>query len=181
MLVSRTSARGAEGIRFINGYLSSKMAQPGSVALHPPTTGMWKLGDGVLPKECKLIGWNVNGLRSVLRKGVFDMLVQLHKPEVLCVTETKLDLQAYHEDKLASCLPGYSHYWNFCKVSRGYSGVAVFSKHLPLAVYEDFELLGEQYAGNVVSLEGRLLTLEFEKCYVVNVYKPNSGAQLERL
>lgn len=117
----------------------------------------------------------------MVKKGAMAGVVDEYAPDILCLTETKVDLKAYEQEQLSMCLPNYHHYWNFCKVSRGYSGVAILSRSLPLAVYEDFELLGEQYAGAVESLEGRMLTLEYEKCYLVNTYQPNAGAALDRL
>lgn len=86
------------------------------------------------------------------------------------------------KEDLQSCFgDSYSHYFNFCKVSRGYSGVAVLSRVQPTAIYEDFELLGKEYSANVESLEGRMLTLDFKQCYIVSVYKPNAGGELNRL
>jgi exodeoxyribonuclease-3 len=69
----------------------------------------------------------------------------------------------------------FNEYWNFCKVSSGYSGVATFSKHLPINVIEDMPEFKEH------NKEGRIITLEFDQFYVVNLYKPNSGDNLIRL
>jgi exodeoxyribonuclease-3 len=162
-------------------YRLSKMAKAGSTILHPSTHDMWSLGDGKLPNLTKLVCWNVNGFRSVLKKGSLESLIQTTNPDILCFNETKVDLKAFLNDSLQSCLTGYSHYWNFCKVSSGYSGVAVCTKYKPLKVFEDFSLTNSCDNQSPESLEGRLLTLEFEKCYVVTVYKPNSGPSLNRL
>ncbi len=63
----------------------------------------------------------------------------------------------------------FNQYWNFCKVSSGYSGVMNFSKHLPVKVIEDMPDFKEH------NKEGRLITLEFDSFYLLNLYKPNAG------
>lgn len=57
------------------------------------------------------------------------------KPDILCLNETKIDYAAFQKEPIK--LPGYHGYWNFCKCSAGYSGVAIFSKYLPISVTED--------------------------------------------
>ena len=69
----------------------------------------------------------------------------------------------------------FNEYWNFCKVSSGYSGVMTFSKHLPMKVVEDMPEFDDH------NKEGRIITLEYESFYIVNLYKPNAGDQLIRL
>ena len=90
----------------------------------------------------------------------------------MCINETKIDLEAYNKSPIL--LHGYSGYWNFCKCSAGYSGVAIFSKFLPLSMKEDLPQANH-------CKEGRVITLEFEKFYLLAVYSPNSGRYLDRL
>lgn len=66
-------------------------------------------------------------------------------------------------------------------MSHGYSGVALMSKHTPLAVHEDFTLLPDYNPKDVENMEGRLLVLEFDKCYILTTYVPNAGEDLGRL
>ena len=115
----------------------------------------------------KLISWNVNGLRAVLKKGFLDIFAGLDA-DVFCLQETKLQLGQVELD-----LPGYTQYWN-CAEKKGYSGTAVFTRVPPLSV---------AYGLGIPELdtEGRVLTLEFESFFFVCVYTPNSQDGLRRL
>ena len=115
----------------------------------------------------KLISWNVNGLRACLGKG-FLVAMQELDADIICIQETKMQ-QGQAEIPLA----GYSEYWNSA-VKKGYSGTAVFTRHKPLDVsYGMGQLKHDQ--------EGRVLTLEFKKFTLVNVYTPNAQPELARL
>ncbi len=114
----------------------------------------------------KIVSWNVNGIRACLSKGFLDF-VERENPDIICVQETKAQKEQVEMD-----LSGYAHHhWNSAE-RKGYSGVAIFSKHEPLNVRHGIGLLDE---------EGRVLTLEFEEFYLVNVYTPNSKRGLERV
>lgn len=116
----------------------------------------------------KIISWNVNGIRAILNKGFFEDVKNLHA-DILCIQETKA-----HPDQVDTKLTMYEHhYWNSAE-KKGYAGTAIFSKIKPLHVSEG---IGIQEHDK----EGRILTLEFEKFYLVNVYVPNSGRELVRL
>ena len=115
----------------------------------------------------KLISWNVNGLRAVLRKGFMDFVAE-HQPDILCLQETKSSHEAIEVD-----LPDYNIYWNHAE-KKGYSGTATFLRREPLSVSEG---MGIPEHDN----EGRVLTCEMEDFYVVNVYVPNSKRDLSRL
>lgn len=115
----------------------------------------------------KLITWNVNGLRACLGKGFLDFFTA-QDADVFCVQETKMQ-QGQAEIELA----GYEQYWNSAE-KKGYSGTAIFTKATPLSVAYG---LGIPEHDN----EGRVITLEFEQFYMVNVYTPNSKRELERL
>lgn len=114
----------------------------------------------------KLISWNVNGIRACVRKGFLDYFQEVDA-DVFCIQETKLQ-----EGQIDLQLEGYYQYWNYA-VKKGYSGTAVFTKQKPLSL--------SYGVGKESEEEGRIITLEFEQCYVVNVYTPNSKRDLARL
>ncbi|AME06789.1 exodeoxyribonuclease III [Bacillus siamensis] len=116
----------------------------------------------------KLISWNVNGLRAVMKKRDINTYVQETKADILCLQETKV------QDGQVSLQPeGYHAYWNYA-VKKGYSGTAVFSKEEPLHVSYGMGIDGHDQ-------EGRMITLEFEHVFVVNCYTPNAKRGLERI
>jgi len=115
----------------------------------------------------KLISWNVNGLRACVQKGFLDFFNEADA-DIFCLQETKLQ-----EGQLNLELKGYNQYWNYAE-KKGYSGTAVFSKTKPLDVIYGIDK--EEH-----NKEGRVITLEFEDFYLVNVYTPNSKAELARL
>ena len=115
----------------------------------------------------KLISWNVNGLRACVRKGFLDYFNEVNA-DIFCVQETKLQ-----EGQIDLQLDGYHQYWNYA-IKKGYSGTAVFTKAQPLSVKYGVGDADEE-------AEGRILTLEFEKFYLVNVYVPNAQRDLARL
>ncbi|UWP59937.1 exodeoxyribonuclease III [Ruminococcus gauvreauii] len=115
----------------------------------------------------KLISWNVNGLRACVNKGFLDIFTQLDG-DIFCIQESKLQ-----EGQIELELPGYYQYWNYAK-KKGYSGTAVFTREEPLAVSYGIGL--EEH-----DQEGRVITLEYEKYYLVTVYTPNSQSELARL
>ena len=115
----------------------------------------------------KLISWNVNGLRAVINKGFNDFFESIGA-DIFCIQETKLQ-----EGQIDYKPDGYFVYWNSA-VKKGYSGTAVFSKIEPKKVTYGINI--EEH-----DQEGRVITLEFEKFYLVNCYTPNSKKGLERL
>lgn len=115
----------------------------------------------------KLISWNVNGLRACINKGFLDFFKEAGS-DIFCIQETKLQ-----EGQVELDLKGYEQYWNSA-VKKGYSGTAVFTKIKPLNVQKG---IGQE----VHDQEGRVLTLEFDKFFLVNVYAPNSQDGLARL
>jgi exodeoxyribonuclease-3 len=115
----------------------------------------------------KIVTWNVNGLRACFGKGFEDFFREADA-DVFCVQETKLqrgDLDFEPE--------GYHGYWNDA-AKKGYSGTAVFSKRLPEAVTHGIGTA--EHDG-----EGRVITLEYGECFLVNVYVPNAQEELRRL
>lgn len=129
----------------------------------------------------KIYSWNVNGLRAVLKKGDFQSFIAAHKPDVLCLQETKAERAQVEID-----LPDYHEYWNSA-AKKGYSGTAIFSRTKPLSVTNGFpNALGKRFTftdteGRDCTDEGRVITAEFPKFHVVTVYTPNAKDDLSRL
>ncbi|RZA21798.1 MAG: exodeoxyribonuclease III [Proteobacteria bacterium] len=115
----------------------------------------------------KIISWNVNGIRAALKKGFMDFF-EAELPDILCLQETKAQQEQVELD-----LPGYHQWWNSAE-KKGYSGTAIFSRFPALSV--SYGLGIEKH-----DKEGRVITVEFEKVYVVTVYTPNSQDDLRRL
>jgi len=118
----------------------------------------------------KLISWNLNGIRAVAKKGLFDKIAEMN-PDVICFQETKAQ-----DDQVAEVLEnleGYYFYSNSA-VKKGYSGTAILSKTKPLNIKSDIGI--EEH-----DQEGRVLTAEYEDFYLTTVYTPNSKNDLSRL
>lgn len=118
----------------------------------------------------KVVSWNVNGIRSVLKKGFLDWLVETDA-DVVCLQETKISEQ--NLDEHVPVFPSYTSYWNAAE-RNGYSGVAILSKHQPISVKRG---LGQAEFDR----EGRVLTAEYKELFIVNVYVPNSQTGYLRL
>jgi exodeoxyribonuclease III len=129
-------------------------------------------------KKIKLISWNVNGIRAVIRKEKFISFIEEENPDVLCLQETKA-MQGQAEIDL----PEYEEIWNSAE-RKGYSGTAIFTKIKPISITYDLPNVedGELMDGfGDTTKEGRVITMEFEDYFVVTVYTPNSKRSLERL
>ena len=133
----------------------------------------------------KLISWNVNGIRSIHRKGALVPFLEKVKPDIACFQETKAEEHQSEVD-----LPEYEEYWNSAK-KKGYSGTAIFSRIKPLCltfglpedILKKFKLSEDGYGDP--NEEGRVITAEFGPpdggFFVVNVYTPNAKPDLSRL
>lgn len=117
--------------------------------------------------ELKFISWNMNGLRAVVGKNFLEAFSSLDA-DFFSLQETKLQ-----EGQIDLQIPGYYSYWNYAE-KKGYSGTAIFTRHKPLGV--SYGLGIEEH-----DKEGRVITLEYEKFYLVNAYVPNSQDELKRL
>ncbi len=115
----------------------------------------------------KIVSWNVNGLRACVTKGFLDIFKEFDA-DIFCLQETKLQ-----EGQIELGLEGYYDYWNYAE-KKGYSGTAVFTKIKPISIKYGMGI--EEH-----DMEGRVITLEFDKFYLVNVYTPNSKRELLRL
>lgn len=115
----------------------------------------------------KLVSWNVNGVRACLKKGMLESLMPL-EADIISIQETKMQPEQAQVD-----LPGYEQYWNSAE-RKGYSGTAVFTRIKPLSVCNGIGIEEHDH-------EGRVITLEFDSFYLVNVYTPNAQDKLARI
>lgn len=115
----------------------------------------------------KFISWNVNGIRACLNKG-FQSFFEEMQADIFCIQETKCQVGQVELE-----FDGYTSYWNAAE-KKGYSGTAIFTKKKPLSVRYG---IGKEEHDH----EGRVITLEFENFYMVNIYTPNAKRGLERL
>ncbi len=136
-------------------------------------------------RELKLVSWNVNGLRAVMKKEPsFTEIFETLGADVFAIQETKLQ-----EGQIELELPGYHQTWSYAE-RKGYSGTAVFSREEPLRVLHAdalapiaHEILSaeEEELVAVAITEGRVCALEFESYWFVNVYTPNAQPELARI
>ena len=117
----------------------------------------------------RLISWNVNGIRAVIKKNFAQFLTD-HQPDILCLQETKARAE---QVDLPLEMAGYHTYWNSAE-KPGYSGTAIFTRHKPLSVANGIGI-------DEHDAEGRVITAEFPDFYLVTVYTPNSKNELLRL
>ena len=115
----------------------------------------------------RFISWNVNGLRACMQKGFMDFF-QAEDADFFCLQETKLQ-----EGQISLDMGDYFQYWNYAE-KKGYSGTAIFTKQAPIHV---------KYGIGVPELdnEGRVITAEFDDCYLVTCYTPNAQRGLTRI
>jgi exodeoxyribonuclease-3 len=115
----------------------------------------------------KFVSWNVNGLRAAMNKGFKDFFDSMDA-DIFAIQETKMQ-----EEQKSFDFPNYYEYWN-CAEKKGYSGTLIYTKKKPLKVTYGTE-------SGKYNDEGRIITLEYEGFYFVNVYVPNSQRELARL
>jgi exodeoxyribonuclease III len=128
----------------------------------------------------RIVSWNVNGIRAVQRKGMFDPFLATLQPDIVCLQETKAD-QSQNDCNLE----GFEEYWHPA-MKKGYSGTAIFSKHSPISIatglpatlVKKFQFANDVF-GNAND-EGRVVTAEFDEFYLVNAYTPNVKGDLSR-
>lgn len=128
----------------------------------------------------KIFSWNVNGIRAVVKKGELQRFIEKYDPDILCLQETKAQ-----QGQALIDLPEYQEFWHSAE-KKGYSGTAIFTKKEPIeAIYGIPEDIAAQYVladsyGNTMQ-EGRVVTLEFEECFLSTVYTPNAKDDLSRI
>lgn len=128
-----------------------------------------------------LFSWNVNGVRAVIRKGALQSFINTLTPDIVCLQETKADKQELPID-----FADYREHWNSA-VRKGYAGTAIFTKPEPLSVVSNFPTpiaetygIGKDAYGDPNS-EGRVITAEYDRFYLVTVYTPNAKEDLSRI
>ena len=130
----------------------------------------------------KLVSWNVNGIRSIHKKGDLIAFLDKVKPDIVCLQETKA---AEHESPVD--FPQYHEYWNSSQARKGYSGTAIFSRAEPHSVLlgfperilKKYKMEDDEYGHP--DKEGRVITVEYDDFYVATVYTPNSKDDLSRI
>ena len=134
--------------------------------------------DGCTAKKGKMsvvqvASWNVNGLRASIRKGAIQRLLSGHRPNIVCLQETKI--QRKHVDVVSAAVgEGYFGYWNCCEGKKGTAGVGILTDTRPVQVRYDLD--NSEQGG-----EGRVITAEFPSWYVVTVYFPQPGDKFAKL
>ncbi|WP_125152234.1 exodeoxyribonuclease III [Clostridium rectalis] len=118
----------------------------------------------------RIYSWNVNGLRAIAKKNFFQW-IEIEKPDILCIQETKL--QEHQLEESLKDIKGYSSYFSFAE-KKGYSGVGTYTKVKPIRVERGIHL--EKF-----NTEGRILLTEFDEFILLNIYFPNGQMNEERL
>jgi exodeoxyribonuclease-3 len=129
----------------------------------------------------KIYSWNVNGIRAVVRKELLAPFFENEMPDIVGFQETKVK-----QAQVTVSLPDYDQFW-YSAEKPGYSGTAVFSKIKPLQIINGFprklidqyKVTGDTYGDP--NLEGRVMAVEYEKFWFVNVYTPNAKEDLTRI
>jgi exodeoxyribonuclease-3 len=120
----------------------------------------------------KILSWNVNGIRALMRKDALRPLLEEEQPDILCLQETKISSEADLPQEVKEC--GYKLYLSYSIEKKGYSGVLTLTKEEPIAVRQGMGI--EKF-----DKEGRIIETEFENFTLFNVYFPNGKASEERL
>ena len=131
-----------------------------------------------LKKEIlKISSWNLNSINARIKTSHFDSFFKNGYYDIVCFNETKLSLQKFEKDKYSTnnkWKSDYHQFWTFSAIKKGYSGVAILTKLMPINVKYGLDI-------PEFDVEGRMVTLEFDNFYLIAVYTPNSGDGLKRL
>ena len=128
-------------------------------------------------KLIKIIHWNIAGLRPFLKKGELDELIKIENPDFICFNEIKMDSESIKSMKIEKSFQDkykYESYWYCSTAKKGYAGTAILTKYKPISV---------SYGMNISKHdnEGRIITLEYDKFYLISCYTPNAGEGLKRI
>jgi exodeoxyribonuclease-3 len=121
-------------------------------------------------KELRLLSWNVNGIRAVVKKGFLDWM-KTNPGDIIAIQETKAQVEQLSDDIMN--VPNYNSYFNSA-VRKGYSGVGVYSNIEPKSIINGFNI--EKF-----DIEGRVLRCDYDDFILLNIYYPNGGMSNERL
>jgi len=129
--------------------------------------------------QLKIYSWNVNGIRACVKNGFAEWLRE-EKPDIVCLQEIKINDEARAKEQFD--FQDYQEYWHPAE-RPGYSGTAILTKITPASISYGFKVAGEKNnkKEELEDKEGRVLTLEFDKFYLVNTYFPNANRELSRL
>ena len=157
---------------FLKGYQKTQILT--KCVVQKPLSFAKKKEEEIDLSKLQIWSWNVNGIRAVVKKNRIQEFFERAQPLILCIQESKIDEERMIAENLKDKFPAeYLQYWNCCKPPiRGYAGTIIFTKLKPLNVIYD---IGTPKHDR----EGRTITLEFEKFFLVGVYVPNSGATLK--
>ncbi|HIA91630.1 TPA: exodeoxyribonuclease III [Candidatus Saccharibacteria bacterium] len=128
-----------------------------------------------------IFSWNVNGIRAVLRKDMFDPFFSTYDPDILCIQETKAQ-----PEQVSLQIPGYQQVWNSAE-RKGYSGTLILSKETPKQVIPNIPLeITQKYGGTQdeygdTNKEGRAIAAEYDQFWLATVYTPNAKDDLSRI
>ena len=129
-----------------------------------------------IPSEGKLkfIHWNINGLRPLLKTKELDTLIKEENPDFICFNEIKIDEETIEKMSYKSLFNDtYKSYWSTAE-KKGYAGTAIFTKYEPEKVIYGLNIKKHDN-------EGRVITLEYDKFFLIACYTPNAGEGLKRL
>ena len=128
-----------------------------------------------IDQPVSIYSWNVAGLRAILKKDNFKEFLTKENPDILCLNETKIDDDLILKNNFDQILgKDYLAYFNCCKIKKGYSGTAIFTRYKPIQVSYGIGI--QKHDG-----EGRVINMEFEDFYLIATYIPNAGEGLKRL
>ena len=128
-------------------------------------------------QQIKIVCWNIAGLRSLFQKNDFDILIKEENPDIICFNETKIDeelIAKMNYKKMFKEKYNFHSYWNCCVEKKGYSGTAILTKYEPISISYGMQIPKHDK-------EGRIITIEYEKFFLICCYTPNSGEGLKRL
>ena len=128
-------------------------------------------------KIIKTIFWNVAGLRALLPKKDLEKIIKEENPDIICFNETKMDEELIEKLNLKKMFQekyNFYSYWNCSTEKKGYSGTAILTKYKPISISYGMQISKHDK-------EGRIITLEYDKFYLICAYVPNSGEGLKRL
>ena len=127
-------------------------------------------------EKIKIISWNINGLRPLIKSEELDKLIQKEDPDIICFNETKIDINSIKANKYDTLFKEkYKSYWHSSSEKKGYSGTAIFTKYEPISISTES---AENFKHDD---EGRVIVIEYEPFILVCCYTPNSGEGLKRL
>ena len=125
-------------------------------------------------KNLNIYSWNISGLRSIIKKSDFKDFLNNENPDILCLNETKIDKEL-EKDFNYLCGDNYYSFFNSCSTKKGYSGVAVYTKLLPINVFYGIKIQDKNSLESDNNEQGRVITLEYNEFYLISSYFPTTN------